>query len=752
MDLKNILLLIIAFSLTLLAQTLFSQEKTGSISGEVRDAVTQQPLPGANVFVPGTTIGATSDDKGYYVIKNIAPGKYHVKASFIGYESSSNPDVIVIGQRNATISFNLKASSVEMDVVTIQSDYFAKPTENIVSMRTLSPEEIRRSPGSAEDIFRVMQSMPGVATAGGKSAQLIVRGGSPDENLTLLDNIEIYNPIHFARSGESMGIISVVNPALLEKVDFLTGGFPAKYGDKMSSVFDMTLQDGNKELYNTDVNANIAGFGVTMDGPLVEKSSMIFSLRRGFFDILTSLLNKPAAPRYYDAVGKITYDLNPNNRISLVGFYYLDQIDKLGSTKESSAMSKYNYLARDDYGSAFGLNWRWLISQHAFALTTVSFTGNGWTTRQGSETNRALRGEDILEKEFVVKSELTYQYSPVLDLKIGGLVKMIDSKNESWTPEDTTRNGVIIPAATISYTPDMTSKAALYMQSSYRIVRPVTISAGLRFDRFALTNENNISPRLALSYRFLESTSLNLAWGKYIQSPASYQISPDPRNLLLKSSTAFHYIAGIEHRLADDTRATVEVYHKVLSNLVVHPDSSNLLLNTGSGYARGIEFSLQKKFTDGFVGSASYSYSVSQRRDNSTQALYDFEFDRPHIINLIAGMEIGEGWQIGAKFQYASGNPYTPVVGVVIKNGSYYVVDGGYNSARYPAYHKLDVRIDKKFHFSSWTLTAYLDLWNVYNRQNILSYSYKVDSDGIITTTPRYDFGVLPIIGLSAQF
>ena len=751
---KNILLILLAtgLSLILLAQTLFSQEKTGSISGEVRDAITQQPLTGANVFVVGTTIGTTSDDKGYYVIKNIAPGKYHVKAAIIGYESSSNPDVVVMPQRNKMISFNLKASIIEMDVVTIQSDYFAKPTENVVSVRTLSPEEIRRSPGSAEDIFRVMQSMPGVATAGGKSAQMIVRGGSPDENLTLLDNIEIYNPIHFARTGESMGIISIVNPALLEKVDFLTGGFPAKYGDKMSSVFDMTLQNGNKELYNMDVNTNIAGFGVTMDGPLVENSSMVFSLRRGFFDLLTSLLNKPAAPRYYDAVGKITYDLDPNNRISLVGFYYLDQIDKLGSTKESSALSKYDYLARDDYGSAMGLNWRSLISQRAFALTTVSFTGNGWTTRQGSETNRALRGEDILEKEFTVKSELTYQFSPVLDLKIGGLVKMIDSKNESWTPEDTTRSGVIIPAATISYTPDMTSKDALYMQSSYRIVQPVTIFAGLRFDRFALTNESNISPRLALSYRFLESTSLNLAWGKYIQSPASYQISPDPLNLSLKSSTAFHYVAGLEHRLADDTRATVEVYHKELSNLVVDPDSSNLLLNTGSGYARGVELSLQKKFTDGFVGSASYSYSVSKRRDNGTQALYDFEFDRPHIINLIAGMEVGEGWQIGAKFQYASGNPYTPVVGAVMKNGVYYVVDGGYNSARYPAYHKLDVRIDKKFHFSSWTLTAYLDLWNIYNRQNVLSYSYKLDSGGIITTTPQYDFGLLPIIGLSAQF
>lgn len=425
-----------------------------------------------------------------------------------------------------------------MDVVTIQSDYFAKPPENVVSMRTLSSEEIRRSPGSAEDIFRVMQSMPGVATAGGKSAQLIVRGGSPDENLTLLDNIEIYNPIHFARSGESMGIISIVNPALLEKVDFLTGGFPAKYGDKMSSVFDMKLQDGNKELYNSDVNTNIAGFGMMVDGPLVENSSMIFSVRRGFFDILTSIMNKPAAPRYYDAAGKITCDLDLNNRISLVGFYYVNQIDKLGSTKESSAMSKYDYLARDDYGSAFGMNWRSLVSQHAFALTTVSFTGNGWTTRQGTLTNRSLRGEDILENELTIKSEVTYQIMPSLDVKISGQLKKVDPKNESWTPEDTTRTGTIIPATIISYRPDATTKTAFYLQSSYQIVQPLSLSAGVRLDRFAVTNETSISPRLALSYRFLETTSLNFACGNYVQSPASYQISPDPRNFSLLTTVS----------------------------------------------------------------------------------------------------------------------------------------------------------------------------------------------------------------------
>lgn len=738
--------------LLLLPVIVFSQDNNGSLSGEVRDAVTKQPLPGANVVISGTSQGTACDDKGYYVIKNVPPGKHILKASIIGYESSTNADVVVSPLRNKKISFELNTSSIEMNEVSIQSDYFARPVENVVSMRTLSPEEIRRSPGSAEDIFRVMQSMPGVATAGGKSAQLIVRGGSPDENLTLLDNIEIYNPIHFARTGESMGIISIVNPALLEKVDFLTGGFPAKYGDKMSSVFDMKLADGNKELYNSDVNLNIAGFGVMVDGPLIENSSMILSVRRGFLDVLTSMMGKPAAPRYYDAVGKITYDIDVNNRLSFVGFYYIDQIDKLGTTKESSAMSKYDYMKRDDYGSAFGLNWRSLLSDRAFLMTTVSHTGNGWTTNQGTQANHTLRGEEILENEFTVKTELTYQFSPSLDVKIGAMGKTIDSRNVSWTPEDTTRTGTIIPATTISYRPDLTNKTAFYFQTSYRIIEPITISTGLRYDHFALLNAGNLSPRVAISYRFLESTSLNFAWGKYIQSPASFQISPDPRNLDLRYSTAIHFVAGLEHRLADDTRITIEAYHKELTNVIVDPDSSNLLLNTGTGYAQGVELSLQKKFSDGFVGSASYSYSISKRQDNIALPEYYFEYDRPHIINLLAGMEIGEGWQIGAKFQFASGNPYTPVVGTAQKGGIYYLIDGAINSARYPDYHKIDIRVDKQFILTGWSLTAYLDLWNVYNRDNIMSYSYKADTNGGITMTPKYDFGIMPIVGLTAKF
>lgn len=739
--------------LLILTSEIISQSKSGIISGEARDAITKQPLPGANIIIEGTNIGSACDENGYYVIKNVIPGKYNLKASMIGYEASAYTDVTINPNRNHSINFELHSSTLEMEEVKVTADYFTKPDENPVSFRTISPEEIRRSPGSAEDIFRVMQSLPGVATAGARSAQLIVRGGSPDENLTLLDGIEVYNPIHFARTGESMGIISIVNPALLQKIDFLTGGFPVRYGDKMSSVFDMSLREGNKEIFNTDANLNIAGFGVMLDGPLIENSNMVFSLRRGFFDLITSTMNRPAAPSYYDAVGKITYDLNNKNRISLVGFYYLDQIERTGSTKEENvSWNRYDYLTRNDYGAALGVNWRSLISEKAYSLVTASYTSNGWNTLQRTESEPSLMGEDIREDESSLKSELNYQLSSNINLKLGGQFKVINSRNESWSPEDTLRTGTIIPANIISYQPDATIKTALFLQSSFRIIEPLIITTGIRYDYFALTTENNFSPRISLSHNFTDKTTFNLAWGKYYQSPASYQIAPDERNLSLKSSYATHYIAGIEQRLGYDTKASIEIYHKELSNLIVDPDSSDLLINTGNGYAQGIEFSLQKKFTDGFVGSASYSYSISKRRDYESTSLYNFEYDRPHIINLIFGLEIGAGWQIGAKFQYASGNPYTPVIGTIEKNNSFFVVDGEINSARYPDYHKLDLRIDKQFIFDSWSFSVYLDLWNVFNRDNIISYSFRAEPNGTITTNPRYDFGITPILGFTAKF
>jgi len=176
------------------------------------------------------------------------------------------------------------------------------------------------------------------------------------------------------------------------------------------------------------------------------------------------------------------------------------------------------------------------------------------------------------------------------------------------------------------------------------------------------------------------------------------------------------------------------------------------LTNAGSGYARGIEFYIQKKMSKNLVGSVAYTYSVSKRRDANILPEYDFEFDRPHNFTLVGGYKLSDKWQIGAKFQYASGSPYTPVVGAVQKGGEWFAVDGEYNSARYPDYHRLDIRVDRRFHFRTWTLSAYLDLWNAYSRENVSSYRYDIDDNGVITREATYDFPMLPILGISAQF
>jgi outer membrane receptor protein involved in Fe transport len=498
----------------------------------------------------------------------------------------------------------------------------------------------------------------------------------------------------------------------------------------------------------------VAGFGAMVDGPVLNNGTMVFSARRGFFDLLTSLLSRPVAPSYYDAVGKVTYDLDSKNRLSFVGFYYLDQIKREGavSMRSSSDTGKYNYLMRDDYGTAFGVNWRLLISPSAYSLTTLSYSDNGWNTLRGTEAERDLIGEDILEKSYTLKSELTYQINPSGEIKGGVQIRYIESKQISWKPADTTRSGQIVPASSIAYLPKVVNKPSAFLQSTWKPWVQLSLTAGVRYDYFSFTSEGTVSPRLSASYQATSRTAFNMAYGKFNQTPASYQIALDPLNQQLRSSSATHFIFGVEHLLRDDLRGTVEAYYKDLSDVIVGSDTNSILYNTGSGFARGIEFSLQKKFTDGFVGTASYTYSESRRRDAQGSAEYYFEFDRPHILNLIAGLELGDNWQLGAKFQYASGNPFTPVVDVVQKNKTYYAVDGAYNSARYPAYHKLDVRLDRKFAFASWTLNVYLDLWNLYNRQNVLDYAYKVDSRGIITETPRYDFGVLPIVGMSAQF
>ncbi len=756
----------IAFTMNLLLSTLILslwtvesfaespiiQKKVGSIEGTVIDQGTYQPLPGVNVIIVNTTMGAATDLNGKFLIKNIPVGMYQVKTSMIGYQPQVKTAIVVSTNRVTMVNFELSQKAVELEEIVVRAGYFEKDTEKPISARTLTPREIRASPGAVEDIFRVIKSMPGVSVVGAKKANMIVRGGAPDENRTLLENIEIYNPMHFGRPDGSMGGISIINLSLLQGVDFLTGGFPAKYGDKMSSVFEMRLKEGNRTDFNSDLNLNMAGFGVMLDGPIPGDGTMLFAARRGFFDLLTSLIDEPGLPRYWDLVGKATYNLSVNHELSLVGFYYLDQFEQPPDSTEDNELGRKYAEKSDNYGSAIGLNWRYLFSKHGYMLTTAAFISNGWKSGHGTESNPELIGDDIKGDEVHLKSKLTYKLSDAVEVKGGLFWKTINSDHHIWSIEDTTRTGFVIPAYNVTYYPPLTFKAGSFLQATLRPFALLSINAGLRYDYFELTEESKFSPRLGLSYHLTDKTTLNAAYGYYYQTPATYRVALDPTNTALRSSRAVHYIAGIEQLLRPDTKISVEVYQKDLDNVFVDSDTSRVITNAGSGYARGIELYFQKKMSKNLVGSFAYTYSVSKRKDSELLPEYYSDYDQRHNLTLVSGYRLSDNWQIGLKFQYASGCPYTPVVDAVQIDEQWYCVDGEHNSARYPDYHKLDIRIDYDFHFSNWTLTTYLDVWNVYNRRNVFHYYYDVDDNGTIIREASLSFPMFPILGVSAQF
>ncbi len=385
-------------------------------------------------------------------------------------------------------------------------------------------------------------------------------------------------------------------------------------------------------------------------------------------------------------------------------------------------------------------------------LTTASFTGNGWKSWLGNDENHSLDGDEVFERELHLKSELTYQLSDAIELKGGIFGKSINSDHYTWFGPDTTHFGFIFPANTISFYPSITFKAGGFLQTTIRPSNRFSLVAGLRSEYFDFTDEFKISPRIGLNYFLTDKLILTTSYGYYYQTPSTYQAALDPANTNMLSSRAIHNIAGLEYLFSPDTKMSIELYQKDLDFTFIESDTTRKITNEGSGYSRGIEFYIQQKMSQKLVGSLAYTYSISKRKDGDNLPLYDFEFDQRHNFTLAAGYKLTNNWRIGLKFQYATGMPYTPATGTALKNDCWYVVEGGKNSARYPDVHKLDIRVDRTFHFNNWTLTAFFDLWNVYNQDNVLYYSFDVDDSGNITRDASYDFSLLPIIGISAQF
>lgn len=727
-------------------------DNKGIVSGKVTDRSTGKPLSYANIILEGTTMGGTTDATGNYSVINIPVGSYNVKFMFVGYKSLVKTDVIVGSRRITILDAGLEETTIKLGEVSVTPDYFERSFEIPTSNKSLDYEEIRRSPGAAEDAFRAIQSLPGVSTANETQASLIVRGGNNDENLVLIDNIEMNNPFHFAEVGAGQGALGIISSEVIRKIDFITGGFPSRYGDKLSSVYDISLKEGNKQQFAGDAYLNFGGFGGVFDGPVSEKGSYLIAVRRGFFDLVTDLIGDPVSAQYYDALGKVTYELSSKHNLSLVAFYYQDKFSESQTNIEEINALESPFQKQKADGLSIGSNWQYFFSDHGYSLVTASWRRNKFSSYSGPQYNSDKYGSHSQENEIALKGEIPYQITKESEIKIGISGKLIDGEELHRFDKDTLQTGIVIPSFQKKFSVGkMLFKGGSFIQFQQRLIGKIIVNAGLRYDYFDYNKEGNWSSRVGVSLPVSDKTTLTGAYGQFYQTPAFYKIAMQSgTNEKLKNSKATHYVVGIEHLLAEDTKLTSEIFYKDLENLItLSNDETRILLEKEKGFAEGIEFSVHKKMSNNWYFLLSYTYAIAKRKNILLSQYYLADVDRSHIGTIEGIYKISNVWQLAMKFHIASGNPYTPIIGRQLVDGMWQAINGERNNARYPVYHRLDIRIDRRFNFEKWNLTVYIDVWNVYNRKNIAAYTW---NDNYSKMKTLYQFSIIPMFGISAEF
>ena len=743
---------------------LFAQENTGSVYGKVIDKFTNEPLIGANVIVVGTNYGAATSIEGDYSISSLPPNTYQIKVSIIGYNSLIKTDISVMPGRPAQVDFELTTVAIELEGVVVQSDYFDKNPIEVNSTKGFNNEEIRRSAGGFEDVVRAVSILPGVAQADPGRNDLIVRGGAPSENLYLIDGIPVQNINHFGTQGATGGPLSYINLDFVSNTTFSTGGFSVLNGDKISSVLTINLREGRKDKIGGKATVSATQFGLDVEGPVTDNSTFIVSARRSYLDFIFKAADFSFVPEYYDGFAK--YDINIDNRNSL-SFLLITAFDnvKYFNDTEDQRYDNSRILGSDQTQYATGLSYRHLFTK-GFLDITLNRNYVDFNTQQSDSLLNPIFTNNSLEKENTIKADLTYKLFNTTELNIGSSVKLIGFEADVFVPEFISTFGDSIPTADLEVKDNYT-KFDAYTNFNFLLLNKLNINAGIRLDYFSpIKSKTYISPRFSASYRFSELTALTFSTGVYHQTPSYIWLVGNEVNLNLKNIRVNQYVLGIDQYFSADALFRIEGF---LKDYFDYPASLRrtylIMANTGAGFAgsdenfasfgldplnsdgtglaKGFEVSLQKKLSNTpYYGILSLTYSEANYK-----ALDKVErigsYDQTWIFNISGGYKISEDWEVATKFRYSTGKPYTPYN----SNGSQSV--DLINSMRFPVSHSLDIRVDKRWFFSGWTLITYIDVQNIYNRKNITSVRWDFR-----TQSPEFNesIGILPSIGISAMF
>ncbi len=780
-----------------------STKQNIDVSGWIYDKDTNETLPYATASIKGLPSGSIANVDGHFILMEVPTDTSTLIFSFLGYETQNMQLHPETAQQDMHIS--LQAVDYRIEEVMIVGEEkklvtYAEKTSQI----SLRPAQIDILPNLGEkDIFRTLQLMPGVSSGNESSSGLRVRGGTPDQNLILLDGFTVYHVDHF------YGFLSAFNADAIKDVQLYKGGFESKYGSKISSVMELTGKTGNTKKTSGGVSISALSGSVHLELPVSDKLNLFVSGRRSYTDFIQSGLYKKINDMYssstqagatggrqarfstepkfyfYDLNAKATYKPNQKDIITLSFYNGKDVLDKtsdasamvgrFGSSNDNYNMNRVDVLNWGNWGTSAKWSRQW--TDKFYSNTTLAFS-NYFSERDnymertvvnedGSSTkttNGSVEDNNILD--FTLRADNEYRLTQNNTLEFGLQTSYMDvgyfyTQNDTLDLIDTRTQGITL---------------ATYLQDKIYIKDKITLVYGLRSTYYNLTNRLYLEPRASVNYKLNDRWKLKASWGKYFQytnqvvrenvleGNRDFWLLADDKTIPV--SSAYHYIAGISYE-APRYLVDVEVFYKPMQGLAEYTlrnesfrrvTTSSLPDNfyEGSGTAKGFEVLLQKKFGS-YTGWLAYTYSrvTHQFEELNNGDPYTSIYDQPHEVNFVNTYQWGN-WVLGATFVYNTGQTYTAPVGayqLTLLDGTVgdYIHVGEKNAFRLPAYHRLDLSVTYRFTIGKTKNNLGISLFNVYGRDNVWYREFDVEDNDIIIMDVN-TLGFTPNVFYSIKF
>ena len=760
----------------------------GAIRGTVA-ASSGEPVADAAVCVRNLDRCTATDASGRFLLNDLRAGGYELEV--VG--PSPAPLIAAVdvrAGRETVVDVTLPPGDTLRETVTVAAPVFVAAEEIKSSAYLVSSADVAQSAGALQDVSRYVQSLPGVVIGTDDFRNdLIVRGGSPLENLYIVDNVEIPNINTFANFASAGGTVSVLDAVLLQDVTFLTGGYPAAYGNRTSSVLQVALREGDRERTRGRVTFGFAGAGGVVEGPLAGgRGSWIVSARRSVLDLVTNDVGIGGVPVLYTLNAKATYDVTPRDRIWVLNITGTDHI-RLGLTENTDLSDELSNLDIRYRGgrSATGFNWQRSFGSRGVGLLGATYS-RAWVgsaiadlIRNGipdtaTPVEEQLAGGETVFRERSSEAELTVKYDVTAYARGLGKIQgglsvrraAIDYDTESPFGTDSPyfrqpdQNPLVLRERSASYL------TAAYAQASRDLGSRANVTAGARVDRFGLLSATRVAPRAGVSIVLAPRVSLRMSAGQYYQQPLAIFVRSFPENATLEPFRADHGVVGVVWRPAVKTRVTAEVYHKRYRDYPVSSQVGSLslanigdtfavrdvlfpLASAGSGEASGVELFAERRGgeSDRWYGQANIAFSRA-RHAGTDGVLRPGAFDYPIVANVLGSLRVRDLWRLSTRVSFLSGRPYTPIDAEASTTARRAIYDTTLvNSERLRAYFRADLRVDRRFTINGNPLFVFGGVQNVTNRRNIAGFTWDRRNDRL---KMQEQLGVFPILGLEWQF